>query len=121
MTKLLVAIDVGERTLAMTQRVVHQGAQVLASDCASLFVTDGFRAYLTALRTHYGHWGQPPRRQAKGPMPQPRWRPLPQVLYAQVVKTTRRRRVVFGTLEAVEQVLAAYGWPADITEEDALA
>ena len=40
-----------------------------------------------------------------------------QLLYAQVVKTTRcrrlvriSRRVVFGTLEAVEQVLAAYGW-----------
>ena len=50
-------------------------------------------------------------------MPKPRWRPLPQLLYAQVVKTTRRwhlvrlrRRVVFGTLEAVEQVLAASGW-----------
>src|SRR5919205_332391 len=43
--------------------------------------------------------------------------PLPQLLYAQVVKTVRRRRlirvshrVVFGTLEAVEQVLAACGW-----------
>jgi hypothetical protein len=43
--------------------------------------------------------------------------PLPQRLYAQVVKTVRRRhlvrvsrRVVFGTLEAVEQGLAACGW-----------
>jgi len=43
--------------------------------------------------------------------------PLPQLLYAQVVKTVRRRRlvrvrhrVVFGTLEAVQQVLAACGW-----------
>jgi hypothetical protein len=43
--------------------------------------------------------------------------PLPQWLYAQVVKTIRRRRlvrvshrVVFGALEAVEQVLAACGW-----------
>ena len=42
--------------------------------------------------------------------------PLPGLLYAQVVKTIRRRRlvrvrhrVVFGTLEAVEQVLAACG------------
>jgi hypothetical protein len=42
---------------------------------------------------------------------------LPQVLYAQVIKTVRRRRlvrvhyrVVFGTLAAVEQVLAACGW-----------
>jgi IS1 family transposase len=116
-TKLLVAIDVGERTLAMAQRFVHHVTQVLAPDCAPLFLTDGFREYLTALLTHFGHWVQPSRRQAKGPIPKPRWMPLPQLLYAQVVKTTRRRRlvrlsrrIVFGTLEAVEQVLAAYGW-----------
>ena len=59
---------------------------------------------------------QPERRQAKGPKPQPRWMPLPGLLYAQVVKAYRRRRlvavkprVVFGTLEAVEQALGACG------------
>jgi hypothetical protein len=43
--------------------------------------------------------------------------PLPELLYAQVVKTMRRRRivgvkhrVVFGTQLAIEQVLAACGW-----------
>src|SRR5438552_8672667 len=43
--------------------------------------------------------------------------PLPQLLYAHVVKAIRRRRlvrvrhrVVCGALEAVEQVLAACGW-----------
>src|SRR5215471_7402967 len=55
-SKLVLALDVGERTLAMAQRVVHQVAQVLAPDCAPLFLTDGFRAYLTALLTHYGQW-----------------------------------------------------------------
>jgi len=116
-SKLLVAIDVGDRTLAMAQRVVHHVAQVLAPDCAPLFLTDGFREYLTALLTHYGQWVQPPRRQAQGPAPKPRWTPLPALLYAQVVKTVRRRRlvdvkhrVVCGTLEAVQQVLAACGW-----------
>src|SRR5262249_47456019 len=107
-TKLLVAIDVGERSQAMAQRVVHQVVQVLAPDCAPLFLTDGFRAYLTALLTHYGHWVQPPRRQAKGPVPKPRWMPPPPLLYAQVIKTVRRRRLVdvthrvaFGSIEAV--------------------
>ena len=116
-TKLLVAIDVGERTQAMAQYFVHHVAQVLAPDCAPLFLTDGFREYTTALLTHYGHWVQPPRRQVKGPLPKPRWMPLPQLLYAQVVKTTRRRRlvdvthrVVFGTIEAVNQVLRPLGW-----------
>src|SRR5262249_12608080 len=103
-SKLLLALDVGNRTLAMAQCVVHHMAQVLAPDCAPLFLTDGFREYVTALLTHYGSWGQPPRRQATGPAPKPRWLPLPQLLYAQVVKTVRRRRlvdvshrVVFGT------------------------
>src|SRR5499427_8838940 len=60
-SKLLLALDVGERTLAMAQCVVHQVAEVLAPDCAPLFLTDGFREYLTALLTHYGSWVQPPR------------------------------------------------------------
>src|SRR5262249_12438115 len=50
------AIDVGNRTLARAQRVVHHVVQVLAPDCAPLFLTDGFREYRTALRTHYGQW-----------------------------------------------------------------
>jgi IS1 family transposase len=116
-SKLLLAIDVGDRTLAMAQRFVHHVAQVLAPDCAPLFLTDGFKEYLTALLTHYGQWIQPPRRQAQGPAPKPRWMPLPQLLYAQVVKTVRRRRlvdvqhrVVFGSLEAVNHLLAPLGW-----------
>jgi len=116
-SKLLLAVDVGDRTLAMAQRVVHHVAQVLAPDCAPLFLTDGFREYLTALLTHYGQWVQPSRRQAQGPAPKPRWMPLPHLLYAQVVKTIRRRRlvqvrhrVVFGTLEAINDVLAPHGW-----------
>src|SRR5215470_11182678 len=66
-SKLLLAIDVGDRTLAMAQRIVHHIAQVLAPDCAPLFLTDGFREYLTALLTHFGSWVPPPRRQATGP------------------------------------------------------
>jgi IS1 family transposase len=116
-SKLLLGLDVGERTLAMAQCVVHQVAEVLAPGCMPLFLTDGFKEYTTALLTHYGHWVQPSRRQATGPAPKPRWLPLPGLLYAQVIKTVRRRRlvrvshrVVFGTLEAVQQVLAACGW-----------
>jgi hypothetical protein len=116
-TKLLLSVQVGDRTLATAQRVVHHVAQVLAPDCAPLFLTDGFREYLTALLTHFGHWVQPPRRQVTGPTPKLRWMPQPGLLYAQVVKTVRRRRIVemrrrlvFGTKAAVDQVLAACGW-----------
>jgi len=101
----------------MAQRVVHQVVQVLAPGCVPLFLTDGFKDSLTALLTHYGQWVQFPRRHDKGLAPTSRWMPLPQLLYAQVIKTVRRRRlvrvrhrVVCGTLEAVQQVLAVHGW-----------
>src|ERR671924_2242766 len=116
-TKLLLAIEVGERTLAMAQCLVHQVAQVLAPDCVPLFLTDGFKEYLRAVLTHSGHWVQQPRCWATGRLPKPRWLPLPQLQYAQVIKQTRRRRlvavrsrVVFGTLANVRRVLATQGW-----------
>ena len=116
-SKLLVVIDVGPRPLAMAQRVVHQVIEVLAPGWVPVFLTDGLQAYTTALLSHFGQWVQPARRQAQGPAPRPRWMPLPQLLYAQVVKSYRRRRivavkhrVVFGTMERVKQVLMACGW-----------
>jgi transposase-like protein/IS1 family transposase len=115
--KLILAVDVGDRTLAMAQRLAHQITQVLAPDCAPLFLSDGFREYLTAFVTHYGQWIQPERRQTNGPRPKPRWMPQPRLLYAQVVKCYRRRRivgvkhrVVFGAAEVIESILAKCGW-----------
>src|SRR5437773_1495808 len=91
--------------------------QVLAPGCMPLLLTDGVQEYMTALLTHYGQWVQPARQHAQGPAPKPRWMPLPGLRYAQVVKTVRRRRlvgvthrVVFGSLEAVNHVLAPLGW-----------
>jgi IS1 family transposase len=116
-SKRLLVIESGPRTLAMAQRVVHQVTEVLAPGCVPLFLTDGLKDYATALLTHFGQWRQPARRQDKGPRPKPRWMPLPALLYAQVVKSYRRRRlvgvqhrVVFGTRLAIEQVLATCGW-----------
>jgi hypothetical protein len=101
----------------MAQRLVHQVTRVLAPHCAPLFLTDGFREYLTALVTHYGQWMHPERRQSKGPQPKPRWMPQPGLLYAQVVKSYRRRRIVgikhrviFGAAETIESLLAKRGW-----------
>src|SRR5499433_3879505 len=53
-TKLLLTINVGDRTLALAQHIVHQVVQVLAPGCIPLFLTDGFKEYTTALLTHYG-------------------------------------------------------------------
>lgn len=116
-SKLLLVIDVGTRTLAMAQGVVHQVALGLAPGCVPLCLTDGYKDYFTAILTHFGMWVQPSRRQGQGARPKPRWMPLPQLLYVQVVKSYRRRRivavkhrVVLGTMERIKQVLSACGW-----------
>jgi IS1 family transposase len=116
-SKLLLAMEVGPRTVEMAQRVVHQVVSALAPGCVPAWFSDGFTGYLPAILGHFGLWTHPERRQDKGPRPKPRWMPLPGLLYAQVVKQYRRKRVVgvkhrvvFGTLEAIEQVLAARGW-----------
>jgi len=121
-SQLRLATDIGPRTLAMAQRVVHQVVQGLAPGGVPLCLTDGLKEYGTALLTHCGSWSQPERRQATGPRPKPRWMPLPQLRYAQVGKLYRRRRlvrvkhrVVFGTIDRVTQGLSACGWQINTT------
>ena len=45
-------LDLGDRTWAMAQRVVHHVAPLLAPDGAPLLLTEGLREYLTAVLTH---------------------------------------------------------------------
>jgi hypothetical protein len=115
-SQLLLGLEVGTRSLEMAQRVGHQVVQRLAPGCVPLCVTDGLKDSGTAFLPHWGQWRQPARRRDKGPMPQPRWVSLPELLYAQVVQSSRRRRivgvkyrVVFGAMERVQQVLSACG------------
>ena len=113
----VLTIDVGDRTLAMAQRVVHQVVQVLAPGWVPWLLTEGCNASRTALLAHFGPGVQRPRRQAAGPAPKSRWMPLPTRLYAHVVTPYRRRRLVrvrprgvVGTRAGVKPVLAAHGW-----------
>lgn len=48
-SKLLVAIEIGPRTLAMAQRVVHHVVQTLVPSCVPLCLTDGYRDYTMAI------------------------------------------------------------------------
>ena len=116
-SKLMVGLQVGDRGLAMAQAILHQITQLLAPGCVPLFLSDGNPNYLPAIVAHFGHWVQPPRRHNRGPWPKPRWMPLPGLLYAQVVKRMRRRRIVevihrvmIGTQAKVDAVLAPCGW-----------
>jgi hypothetical protein len=88
-SKLLLVTAIGPRTLEMAQRVVHQVAQRIAPHGIPLCLSDGFKGYLPAILGHFGCWVHPVRRQEKGPWPKPRWRPLPGLLYAQVIKEYR--------------------------------
>lgn len=116
-SKLMLSAQVGNRSPSMAQAILHQIAELLAPGCVPLFLSDGNPSYLPAIVRHFGHWVQPPRQHAKGSAPKPRWTLLPGLLYAQVVKKMRRRRmveikrhVVIGTQATVDQVLKACGW-----------
>jgi hypothetical protein len=65
-SKLLLTIDVGERTLAMAQCVVHQVALLLASDGVPLY------GWIQGLLHCHPH---------PCPTPKPRWMPRPGLLY----------------------------------------
>jgi hypothetical protein len=92
-SKVLLAIEVGQRTVEMAQRVVHRVASMLAPGCVPTCFSDGFQGYLPALVGHFGMWMQPERLQDKGARRKPRWMLLPGLLYAQVVKQYRCKRV----------------------------
>ena len=60
------AINVGARTLARAQRLVHQVVEVLAPGGLPRVLTGGLKDYRPALLTHIGHGLQAPRRSPAG-------------------------------------------------------
>ena len=115
-SKLMLAYVVGDRSQATAQWLIHAIVLLLAPGCIPLFLSDQWSAYAIALLTHFGHWVQIPRRYSRGRRPKPRWQPLPDLHYAQVVKKRVKgrvvsvtHRVVYGSLEAVQAVLSQSG------------
>jgi hypothetical protein len=111
---------VGTRTLAMAQGVGHQVVPGLAPGGVPRLLTDGSKAYVTAILSHFGLGLQLERQPGQGPAPTPRGMPRPGRLSPQGIKTGRRRRVVrvrhrgvCGTLEAVKAVWAKHGWQSN--------
>jgi IS1 family transposase len=111
-SKLLLVMVVGDRSLAVAQAVVHQVKRRLAVHCLPLFLTDGLAHYKTALLTHFGRWVAPSGASVKA-----RWFPVPDLVYAQVIKYVRggrlvrvKQRLVFGCLEQVRARLDQWGW-----------
>jgi len=84
--------------------------------CAFVYESDQWSAYAVALLTHFGYWAKQPRRYKTGRSPSPRWKPLPVLHYAQVVKhrvkgrvTSVSHRLVYGSMARVEQILSQTG------------
>lgn len=113
-SKLLLAVEVGDRGVETAQSLVHGVVSVLAPGVVPLFLTDQFAAYGRALLTHYGHWVE--KGSEKSGRVLRRWVPDEQLRYAQVKKRRARRKigavtrqVVYGTRDAIQSALSAAG------------
>jgi hypothetical protein len=96
-SKLLLAVEVGDRSVGTAQRLVHGVVSVLAPGVVPLFLTDQHAAYGRALLTHpstpsagrvFGHWVEKVSEKS-GPVLR-RWVPDEQLQYAQVNRTLRQ-------------------------------
>jgi IS1 family transposase len=111
--RLVLAFVVGKRIQSqanlLLERVVH-----VTDDHVPFFTSDQLHEYRTALLQAYGEWYQPLRQGPRGRYPKPRRVPLPDLLYAQVVKQREKGRVVgvstkvvFGDPAVIDVLLAA--------------
>ncbi len=114
-TKLIPAFTLGPRTQAQAHRLVHELAQRLAPACLPVFSSDGLALYFFALTAHFGQWVE--RVSQRGRC----WAVDARLLYAQVIKRYRRRRVAevrhpvyLGTPEEYQQALCALGFSGRI-------
>ena len=88
LTKLIPVLHLGARTQHAAHRVVHELRQRLAPDCLPVFTSDGLNLYFYALTAHFGQWLATVGQRAR------QWKVLPGLIYGQVKKTYRRRKVV---------------------------
>jgi hypothetical protein len=96
LTKILPVLQLNPRTQNMAHLLIHSLRQILAPGCLPLFTSDGLNLYFYALTAHFGQWLALGRRRRNAR----RWQVEPGLIYGQVKKTYRRRR-----LERVLQVM----------------
>jgi IS1 family transposase len=110
LTKLIPVLHLGARTQSAAHGVVHDLHQRLAAGCVPVFTSDGLNLYFYALTAHFGQWVAAVRRRAR------QWQVVPGLLYGQVKKTYRRRKVVrvtrmirYGTFAELRTALRSLG------------
>jgi IS1 family transposase/transposase-like protein len=89
-TKLLPVLQVGPRTQHMAHLLIHSLRQILAPSCLPLFTSDGLNLYFYALTAHFGHWLEAGRRGQH----RRQWQVEAGLIYGQVKKSYRRRKLV---------------------------
>ena len=116
LTKILPVLELGPRTQTMAHQLIHALRQILAPGCLPLFTSDGLNLYFYALTAHFGQWLALGRRGRNAR----RWQVESSLIYGQVKKSYRRRKLVrvthvmrLGTepaLKAALQSLGLSGW-----------
>jgi transposase-like protein len=94
LSKILPVLHVGPRTQNSAHTVIHSVRQILAPGCIPLFTSDGLNMYFYALTAHFGHWLQVSRQGGKVL----RWQVAADLIYGQVKKSYRRRKLVRASL-----------------------
>jgi IS1 family transposase len=113
LTKILPVLELGPRTQTMAYRLIHSLRQILAPGCLPLFTSDGLNFYFYALTAHFGQWLASGRRGRNVR----RWQVEPSLIYGQVKKSYRRRKLVqvthvmrLGTEDALKLALQHLGF-----------
>jgi IS1 family transposase len=88
LTKIVPVLYLGARTQAAAHATVHALHRTLAPGCIPLFTSDGLNLYFYALTAHFGQWAADVGRRAR------RWQLAAGLIYGQVKKTYRRRKLV---------------------------
>ena len=86
-TKLIPALQIGPRTQHMAFALLHAVTLVLAPSCLPVFTSDGLDLYFYAITAHFGQWVTDV---ASGKL---RWQVTLDLLYGQVKKSYRLRRL----------------------------
>ncbi len=113
LTKILPVLQLGPRTQHMAHQLIHSLRQILAPGCLPLFTSDGLNVYFYALTAHFGQWLQVGRRGRNVR----RWQVAAGLIYGQVKKSYRRRKLVrvtpvmrLGTENALKASLQGMGF-----------
>ena len=90
LTKLVPVLHLGPRTQKAAHRVIHSLRELLAPGCLPVFPSDGLNLSFYALTAHFGHWLTLVHRGHKVR----RWQVATNLIYGQVKKSYRRRKLV---------------------------